>query len=176
MEAPSLIESSRLVVRPAVPADAEAAFAYASDPEVTTYLTITPRETVEQVEEYLIWGEGARERGESFLMAITLKETGRFIGMITLRVSEHGVELGYALQKAAWGSGYMTEVVRAVKDWVLDQADVYRVWAYVDVANVASRRVLEKAGMANEGTLHRWQVHPNLSPEPADMFTYAAWR
>jgi len=66
-----------------VPADAEAAFAYASDPEVTTYLTITPRETVEQVEEYLIWGEG---------------------------------------------------------------------------------------------TLHRWQVHPNLSPEPADMFTYAAWR
>jgi RimJ/RimL family protein N-acetyltransferase len=67
----------------------------------------------------------------------------------------------------------MTEVVRAVNDWALAQPEVHRVWAVCDVDNLASARVMEKAGMAREGKLRRWAVHPNLSTEPRDFWCYA---
>lgn len=70
----------------------------------------------------------------------------------------------------------MTEAVRAVTDWTLEKDTSYRVWAYVDVANIASQRVLEKAGMTREGTLHRWAQHPNVSHEPPDSYVYARRR
>jgi len=44
------------------------------------------------------------------------------------------------------------------------------------VENLASARVLEKAGMHREGMLRRWSVHPNVSPEPRDCLCYAIVR
>jgi [ribosomal protein S5]-alanine N-acetyltransferase len=35
---------------------------------------------------------------------------------------------------------------------------------------------MEKAGMTLEGTLRRWFVHPNISPEPRDCRVYARVR
>lgn len=115
------------------------------------------------------------ESGEAYVWAITLPD-GLLIGMIEARPSKHGVELGYVLLRTVWGNGYMTEAVRAVVDWALDEPDVYRVWAYVNVGNVASQRVLEKAGMVREGVLHRWAPHVNVSSEPSDAYMYAIWK
>jgi ribosomal-protein-alanine N-acetyltransferase len=53
---------------------------------------------------------------------------------------------------------------------------VYRIWATCDTDNVASARVLEKAGLRREGTLHRWSVKPNIGPEPRDAFVFAKVR
>jgi ribosomal-protein-alanine N-acetyltransferase len=50
------------------------------------------------------------------------------------------------------------------------------VWAVCDVENVASARVLEKAGLLWEGTLRRYILHPNVSPEPRDAHLYARTR
>ena len=47
------------------------------------------------------------------------------------------------------------------------------VWATCDVDNLASARVLEKAGFEREGRLHNWIVHPNIGPEPRDCYVYA---
>ena len=70
----------------------------------------------------------------------------------------------------------MTEAVRAVVDWAFSLEEVFRVWAVCDTANTASARVLEKAGMAREGILRRWIVHPNVSSEPRDCFVYSKVR
>ncbi len=164
------------MLRRTTPDDADGVFAYASDAEVTRYLTITPRTGVDDSVEFLEWCEEVWDAGSSFPLAIVDRSRNEFIGMIELRVSIHGIELGYALQKSSWGSGFMTEAIRGAADWAFSSEDVHRVWAYVDVANVASRRVLEKAGMAREGHLHRWQIHPNSSPEPSDVYVYAMWR
>jgi RimJ/RimL family protein N-acetyltransferase len=45
-----------------------------------------------------------------------------------------------------------------------------------DVENVASARVLEKAGLAREGVLRRWSVKPNVGPGTRDAFIYAKVR
>ena len=46
-------------------------------------------------------------------------------------------------------------------------------WAVCDIDNLASARVMEKAGMQREGILKRWSVHPNISAEPRDSYCYA---
>ena len=52
----------------------------------------------------------------------------------------------------------------------------YRVCAVCDVENKPSARALEKVGMQREGTLRRYIVHPNVSPEPRDCFVYSRVR
>ena len=50
---------------------------------------------------------------------------------------------------------------------------IERVQAVCHVANQASARVLEKAGMLCEGTLRRYTVFPNLGPHAQDVHLYA---
>lgn len=42
--------------------------------------------------------------------------------------------------------------------------------------NIASARVMEKAGLTSEGVFHRWLVHPNIGDEPRDCIGYARVR
>lgn len=51
----------------------------------------------------------------------------------------------------------------------------WRARATCDVENLASARVLEKAGFALEGVLHRWDRH-NVAATPRDVRVYARWR
>jgi hypothetical protein len=57
----------------------------------------------------------------------------------------------------------MTESVMAVTEWALSSPSVTRVRATCDVENLASVRVLEKAGLVNRGGFEREIVRPNLS-------------
>jgi RimJ/RimL family protein N-acetyltransferase len=67
----------------------------------------------------------------------------------------------------------MPEALRPIVDWALQQKEIYRIWAFCDVDNRASARVLEKIGMQREGVLRRWFVHPNMGDVPRDCFCYA---
>jgi ribosomal-protein-alanine N-acetyltransferase len=51
-------------------------------------------------------------------------------------------------------------------------AAIQRVWAFVDVENVPSARVLEKAGLTREGCLRKWYV-PSGFGVPRDAWCYA---
>jgi RimJ/RimL family protein N-acetyltransferase len=174
MKPPATIETTRLRLRTPTLDDADAIFTtYASDPEATRYVSFRTHRRAEEARDYLRncaigWaGDGP------FTWAIVLRDSGRLAGMIDIRPQSHRVELGYILGREYWGRGYMTEVVRVVSDWVLAQPEVHRVWAVCDVDNLASARVMEKAGMAREGKLRRWAVHPNLSAEPRDFWCYS---
>jgi len=164
------------VLRRATVGDAEAAFRYASDPEVTTHLSFAPSESIEPVVEFLLQAEQSWEAGTAHTLAITTKVDDDVVGMIDFEVTGRGVVLGYVLERSSWGFGYMTEAVRAVIEWAFTSDDVYRVWTYVGVANVASQRVLEKAGTTNEGMLHRWLSLPNVEATPQNAYVYAIWR
>jgi RimJ/RimL family protein N-acetyltransferase len=171
---PGVIATARLRLRRPVAADAPAIFAaWARDPEVTRYLTWRPHRSLAATRDFLKVSAAAWREGRTFAWAITLKEAGRPVGMIELRPAGHRVELGYCLGRAWWGRGLMTEAVRAVAGWALAQRDVVRVWAVCDVENPASARVLEKAGMAREGLLRRWSLHPNVSATPRDCWCFA---
>ena len=61
------------------------------------------------------------------------------------------VEIGYGMKEGYCNHGYMTEAVKAVSAWAMEQADVTRVEAEADPDNYASQRVLEKAGYIKNG-------------------------
>jgi [ribosomal protein S5]-alanine N-acetyltransferase len=70
----------------------------------------------------------------------------------------------------------MTEALTAAVEWALAQSEVWRIGDVCDVDNLASARVMEKAGLTREALLRRWSMHPNVSSEPRDCFSYARSR
>lgn len=62
------------------------------------------------------------------------------------------------IRRDAWGKGYTTEAARLVAAFAFEALGMHRLWAWVDVRNVASQRVLSKLGMTQEGTLREHQL------------------
>lgn len=61
------------------------------------------------------------------------------------------IELGYGVHTDFRNRGYATEAARALVEWAFKQPGVARITAHCDQANVASRRVVEKAGLIQRG-------------------------
>ena len=174
MKPPEQFKTERLILRKRRMDDAPAIFtAYAQDLDVTRYMTWRPHENVEEtyriVELMLkLWDEGI-----AYSYVLTLKDLDSAIGMIAMHPDGFKVGLGYVLARLHWGKGYMTEAVLAVTNWLLEQPDIYRIFAVCDVENLASARVMEKVGMVREGLLRKYIVHPNISDVPRDSYMYA---
>ena len=169
---PATLTTPRLLLRPPALSDAEGVFAYAHDLEVTRYLTWQPHQSIADTETFLqrclqVWQEGS-----AFPWVIIRKSDHTLLGMIDATPDDFQVMLGFRLAQPYWNQGYTSEAVRVVVDWYMAQPGIYRVWAYCDTENLASARVLEKAGMQREGVLRRYERF-NISPEPRDCFCYA---
>jgi [ribosomal protein S5]-alanine N-acetyltransferase len=174
---PAVFETKRLILRRPHISDAGDIFAnYASDPEVTRYVTWLPYNDQNEVAPFLQSRLARWDSGEEYSWLLTLTGNDRAIGMIGCRAREHAADIGYVLGRACWGRGYATEAAIAIVEWASRLATIYRVWAVCDVENKASARVLEKVGMQREGMLRRYIIHPNVSAEPRDCFVYAKVR
>ena len=79
-------------------------------------------------------------------------------------------EMGYYLGEKFWGKGIATEAVRQACDFVFKNSDIIRIYAEPFARNIASCRVLEKAGFVCEGTLRANAVKNGIVE---DMKMYA---
>ena len=153
------IETQRLVLRRAELTDAEAMFRnWASDPEVTKYLTWPPHTSLEVSRRILESWVEANGQIDRYHWMIVLKELGQPIGSIT--VVEHRddigeAEVGYCIGKQWWHKGLVTEAMMAVMGYLFDQVGMNRVEARHDLNNPHSGGVMKKCGMRYEGTLRR---------------------
>lgn len=153
------IETERLNLRPFVMEDAEAMYRnWASDPEVTKFLSWPAYQSVDTAYEILdIWTKQYSDN-TFYQWAIELKEIGEVIGSISVvnfddRVDM--VEIGFCVGKAYWGRGIMTEAFQAVIDFLFGEVGVQRIEAGHDPNNPASGAVQRKCGLKYEGTLRR---------------------
>jgi RimJ/RimL family protein N-acetyltransferase len=176
MKPPEQIETERLILRKPRMDDAPAVFeGWAKHPEVTRFLTWHPHERVEQSAALMKRSIDGWDGDMNFRYLLEIKESGILAGMIELRLEKEisKISLGYTGAYAQWGKGYMTEAVRASIKWAFEQPAIYRVYATVDVENIPSQRVMEKADMQREGRLRKDSIHPNISAEPRDCYIYA---
>ena len=174
---PDVLETRRMLLRRASTSHATEAFhRWTQDPEVTRFLVWRPHGSVDETRAFLGHCEAAWNDGSEFVWFFQEQETGKLMGSISARPDDHGVELGYLTARDWWGRGFMTEAVEAVTAWWLGQENVHRVWATCDVENRASARVLEKAGFTLEGTLRKWDRHPNVSEIPRDSLCFSRVR
>jgi len=77
---------------------------------------------------------------------------------IGLDIAKVSAEIGYWISEAYWGCGFATRAVEAVTEWAFTEYKLTRVFALVFAYNIASIRVLEKAGFQLEGILRRSAV------------------
>ncbi len=176
VEVPERLETERLLLRKPELADAgPISSGYASDPEVTRYLTWKAGQGRTEIETFLAGALDHWAKNRAFTWTILRKGVPDPIGMIDVRLETHA-QLGYVLDRAYWNCGLMTEAVRAILDWALSRPDIHRVWAVCDVENQASARVMEKAGMQREGVLRKYMIFPNRGGEPRDCYCYARVR
>ena len=151
------IETQRLILRRFKTEDAEDMYNnWASDPEVTRYLTWPAHSGVEVSRRVLAEWVPLYENGSYYNWAMEYKETGKVIGNISvvrLNESTEAADMGYCMSRAYWGQGLMPEALKAVIDYLFDVVGLNRIAACHDVNNPKSGRVMDKAGMKREGIL-----------------------
>jgi len=166
----------RLKLRWMEASDAEAHYAVFSDPDVARYWSSGPWTALDQAHEHITATQAAYADGSGMRLGIALRETGELIGNASLHRfvdTSRRCELGYALARAHWGYGYVSEALRALLDFGFTALDLNRVEADIDPRNTASARVLEKLGFRKEGYMpERWIVQG----EPADTAYYGLLR
>ena len=151
-----LLETGRLRLRRFVPADADLLVALDADPEVMRYITYgQPTPLAAYVETYLPrWLAIYRAQPGLGYFAAERRDTGEFLGWFHLRddrIEPEYVELGYRLQRSAWGHGYATEGARALLAHGFNELGLARISARTLLGNLASQRVMEKCGLRRVG-------------------------
>lgn len=143
------VETNRLLLRPVTLKDAQDMYEYASDKE-TTYFVFDQHQSIEETEDSIANYFIASPLGK---YGIELKETGKFIGTIDLRIKEKELKgsLGYSMNKAYHGNGYMTEAGKAMLQLGFHTLGLERIQGLHDERNEASGRVMKRLGMVKEG-------------------------
>lgn len=151
------LETDRLILRRYTEADVEPMYTnWASDPEVSKYLTWPPHSSVEVTKSLVTDWITRYENPDYYNWVIELKEIGEVVGNISVvQVKERAeaVEIGYCMGQAWWGRGIMPEALTEVMRYLFDEVGMKRVGACHDSNNPKSGRVMQKAGMKYEGTL-----------------------
>jgi len=152
--------------------DVDSIIEFASDIDVVRYMDWRLEEDIEAIRARQRKRIEAWEDGEGRFFAIALRETNEAIGSITFDIEGDGAEIGYILRKSAWGKGIATKCARLLIELLLRQEGIRRVWATCDAENLASARVLEKAGMRLIGELPGFRVRPNISSEKRSAYLF----
>ena len=138
-------ETQRLLLRPFSYEDCRAFYKIVSNPDNLAF--IFPVQTTEQEAKDLMVAMFMKEPLGKW--AITDKESKAFLGVISFeKVDERTrqAELGYFIQKEAWGQGLATEAVQSLSFLALHQLGLTDISIIAHLENRASQRVAEKAG------------------------------
>jgi ribosomal-protein-alanine N-acetyltransferase len=169
MTASIIFQSSRLYARTFIPQqDAEAAFLLYGDEEVTHFLgssknaEISSADSSVAVTEQRLARYAACEGGRG-IMALLRKDDDVLLGTILLKrlpdqnlLPTNDWEVGWHLRRSAWGAGYASEAGAAALDFGLNTLALPQIFAVVDSANLASRKVVERLGMIHLGQTDRY--------------------
>jgi ribosomal-protein-alanine N-acetyltransferase len=170
------LNTDRLCLRPIREDDAEIIFKkWAQDAAISKYMTWIPHTHIQTTIAFVKFCL----EGWSFSHYTWLIEeinTGDVVGCFDATHDGHRLNIGYVIVKNQWGSGYMSEVVQSFIAEVFKNDEIFRVSAVCDIENMASKRVMEKAGMSYEGILKSWMIHPNLDKKPRDCHSLCAIR
>lgn len=142
--------------------DVGALFEVFSDPEVMRYWSSTPYESEADAAKLLVRVRRSFAEKTGLQWGIARLEDDRVIGTCSLwhlDASNARGDVGFALGRAHWRRGLMSDVLPMLVGFAFDQLSLRRLEADVDPRNAASIRALERHGFSREGLLReRWCV------------------
>ena len=174
------LETDRLVLRPWTGDDAEAALRAYGDAEVARWLAPAMDRVGDQAAMHVVlqqWmAEDVRMLTPAGRWAVESRQDGRLIGGATLLPlpPDDEYEVGWQLQRDAWGHGYATEIGTALARWAFEQG-LEQVIAVVRPANSRATATVRRIGMEWIGEtekyhnlrLQAYRLRPSDLPGPA---------
>ena len=144
-----MMTTERLILRRWNDDDAEDLYRYACDPDVGPITGWPPHKSVEESRDAIKNVLSAKEA-----YAICLKEDGKAIGTIELKLKGHTdmtdredeCEMGFWLGKPFWGRGIMPEAAREMLRHGFEDLGMKKVWIGYYEGNTKSKRAQEKIG------------------------------
>ncbi|MBD3849477.1 GNAT family N-acetyltransferase [Bosea sp. SSUT16] len=149
-------ETERLLIRPRSMADFDACLAMDRDPDVTQYI-VGPWDDPVAHQAFLTdriqrsFGDGL-----GYWSIFPRAEPNQFLGWILL-IPYDGIgpeiEIGWRLNRLAWGKGFATEAARPFVRHAFELLKLPRIVADINPANASSIRVARKIGMRFVGDI-----------------------
>ncbi|RCV56126.1 GNAT family N-acetyltransferase [Marinitenerispora sediminis] len=136
------------------------------DDTAVRYLSFEPR-TPEQCAAIIESAikDAQTENRRVYMLAVVTRDD-HLVGTARLGIDErpHSGQIGFALRPDLWGQGMGGELVQLLLRLGFDVLGLKRLWGARSPDNDASRRVMERAGMIEEGRIRR------------HLWTRDAWR
>lgn len=150
-----VLKTDRLILRLWEESDAEDLYKYARNPDVGPIAGWPAHQSLDESREVI---KNVFNGKEAY--AICLKEDGKAIGAIELKLNGHTdmterddeCELGYWLGKPFWGQGIMPEAAREILRHAFEDIGMSKVWCGYYEGNTKSKRVQEKVGFKYQWT------------------------
>lgn len=148
-----------------------------SDEKMTVYLGWKAHNNLDETKRILsIWLDQYKDGAYNW--NIILKETGESIGNISVinykkMLEENNAYMYYCIGSNYWKKGYATEALREVIHYLSNEVGIEQISAGFDSLNVASGKVLEKAGMDKINILENMGFNPNTGMYDTDRVEYS---
>ncbi len=157
IRAKPVIDAEKVRLRPLQAADVPDIKTWTTDISVYTYWGKGPGKTDRNPE---LLFERSPKPVKSFRLGIEEKRSGRLIGEVWVYRIEKKRMASVAIRlAAAWqGKGYGTEALLQMTLFCFRNTELQRLWAEVDVRNIASQRMLEKCGYIKEGVIRQGRM------------------
>jgi ribosomal-protein-alanine N-acetyltransferase len=156
----NMFSNGEIRLRPLRESDAEAWHTYLSDPAVIER-TSYPVLSLDEVRRIVAESIAGFAAGASRRYAIARVVDDRLIGTAGFprwAANEQVSELAYDLERAQWGRGLMTGIVKQLVAWAFAETPLSRIEALTRTDNEASQRVLLKCGFVFERTLREHRI------------------
>ena len=166
-------ESERLRLRPLGMDDLDMVIEQWTDPEVTKYVAERTYSEEELADEMPVITRRCAG-GCIGIWCVIDKATGEKLGSAILlpmpvelddtdwdlvagdEIPPGDIEIGYVLKRSAWGRGVATEACRRLMRFAFEETPLQVLVATIDPDNRASRHVLEKCGLADQGLVRAY--------------------
>lgn len=156
------IHTQRLTLRKIIPDDLPMIYEFMSNPEVTKYEDWIPHQSIEYTRGFISWLTNDYKSEEIYCWGIQLGE--EIIGFILMsNVNEFNGSIAYYIKKDCWSKGYATECVIAVMSYMFSRVNIDRIDAKHSIKNIASGKVLKKAGMRYRGHVKEFEYYTSKS-------------
>lgn len=137
---------------------------------------VVPEEHYTEAHQLQAIRKGAEDRmqDQGYSFVICRKEDDRIVGGISLTFVVRGplqsCMIGFNLDQAHNGKGYMTEAIRQVVRYAFEELKFHRIYGEASPRNPGSIRAMEKAGFQREGIARsnvkingKWEDHQVLA-------------